>query len=463
LLKPGLTSGTNSIAVLPFENLSGDPAQGYFAAGIAGEIRNTLTRIAGLKVAGSISSEAVRNDDAQAAAARLGVSNILTGNVRQTASTIRVTAELIDGRTGLAKWSETYDRAPGDVIKIQTDIAQNVARALAIALSASVKKALAAGETSNVAAQQLVYQARALSYQWTVPAFQRSLQLLDQAISLDPNYARAHAMKSFVANNLASAASTPAGLAKGRAEALQYAKTALSIAPDLPIAHSALAYAYSNNLQLKEALREHSVALSLGGGDPDVIRNYGWDRSTILGARATDALRYVDEALALDPLNSASHLAHVDVLFTWRRYAEAVSYSLKLQRESPDLFTFPDTFGRSLLMLGKVKEAASEFAQVEDANDRAVSEALLAARTGARDVALGKLAALRERMGDMASWVSGQIYAQAGDKDRAFAALRRALELRISWLAGLNSDPFIDPLRSDPRYAPLAAAIGFPV
>ncbi|HEU5285456.1 MAG TPA: TIR domain-containing protein, partial [Sphingomicrobium sp.] len=195
LLKPKSAGAPDSIAVLPFKNLSGDPAQAYFAAGVAGEIRNILTRIAGLKVAGSTSSEAVREEDAQTAAKKLGVINILTGNVRQTPSTIRISAELIDGRTGLAKWSQNYDRAPGDVIRIQTEIAENVTRALAVALGASARKALAA-ETSNVAAQTLAFQARDLSWQLTVPALQRCLQLLDQAISLDPNYARAYALKS---------------------------------------------------------------------------------------------------------------------------------------------------------------------------------------------------------------------------------------------------------------------------
>lgn len=347
------------------------------------------------------------------------------------------------------------------MIRIQTDIAQNVARALAVALSASVKEALAAGETRNVAAQQLVFQARNLSYQYTIAAFQRSLQLLDRAISLDPNYARAYAIKSFVANNLASAADTPTDLARGRAGALQYARTALSIAPNLPIARSALGFAYYLSLQLGEALREHSIALSLASGDSDVIRNYGWTRSDIFGTRA-DALRFVDEALALDPLNSASHLAHVEVLFNSRRYAEAISYSLKLKRESPELFTFPATLGRSFSMLGRTKEAALAFGQVQDAEDRIVGEALLAAKTGDRKLAVAKLAALRQRRGDMACFEFGKIYAQAGDKDRAFAALDRALEIRLSGLARLKTDPFIDPLRGDPRYAPLVNSIGFP-
>lgn len=447
--------GSDSIAVVPFDNLSSDPAQAYFAAGIAGEIRNTLTRIDGLKVAGSTSSDAVREDDAQTAARKLGVANILTGNVRQTPSMIRVTAELIDGETGLAKWSQNYDRAPGDVITIQTDIAQQVARALALAFSASARKALAAGETGNIAAQTLVFQARDLSYQFTVPAFQQSLRLLDQAISLDRNYARAYAMKSFVANNLATeTARTPDELARGRDQALQYARVALSIAPDLPIARSALGFGYSLKLQLGESLREHGKALSLASGDSDVIRNYGYMMSNI--GRAEEALRHVDQALALDPLNPGSHTAHLSVLLDARRYADVVSYSLKLKRESPELFRSRHLLGQALLMLGRTDEASVAF------GPDITGEALVAARRGNRALALAKLAELKARDGEFANYHEARVHAQLGDRAAAFAALERAWEVRNSKLIELKVDPFLEPLRGDPRYAALVRKIGFP-
>ncbi len=454
LLEPESAGSSDSIAVLPFANLSGDPAQAYFAAGIAGEIRNILTRIAGLKVAGSTSSEAVGEDDAQTAAKKLGVTNILTGSVRQTPSAIRVAVELIDGRTGLAKWSQNYDRAPGDVIRIQTEIAENVTRALAVALGASARKALAA-ETSNVAAQTLAFQARDLSWQYTVPAFQRCLQLIDQAIALDPNYGRAYALKAFFINNLASlTATTPAELARGRVQALQYAKTAVSKAPDLPIARSGLGVAYGLTLQVSKSLREHEIAITLPGGEPDVMRNYGHAMSR--SGKHDEALRYVDQALALDPLNAGSHRAHVSVLFEARRYEEAVRYSLKLKQESPELFDFEHSLGRALLMLGRTKEAAQAL------GDSIIDQALLAARTGDPDLALAKLAELRQREGDMSSLSYAAIYAQVGDKERAFAALDRAWEVRDAGLLGVKVNPFLDPLRSDPRYAALVKRIGFP-
>lgn len=455
LLQRGVADASNSIAVLPFANLSADPEQAHFAEGIAGEIRNTLTRIAGLKVAGSTSSAAVAEDDAETAARKLGVANILTGSARQTPSTIRVTAELIDGETGLTKWSQNYDRTPGDAIKIQTDIAGDVVRALAVALSASEKESLAAGETSNIAAQTLVFQARNLSYQLTVPALQQSLQLLEKAISLDPNYARAYAMKSFVANQLVrQTARTPAELASGRDQALEYAKVALSIAPNLPIARSALGFAHELKLQMRESLREHKIALSLASGDPDVIRNYGYAMNRI--GQPEEALRYVDEALALDPLNSVSHRAHVTVLFDARRYEEAVRYSLKLKQESPELFRFPALLGHSLLMLGRTEEAALAF------GENITGEALLAARSGNRELALAKLAALEERYREFGSFDSARIYAQLGDMDAAFEALNRAWEVRDSSLLALKNDPYLDPLRGDSRYAALVKRLGLP-
>lgn len=455
ILKPEETNGSDSIAVLPFANLSGDPRQAYFADGIAGEIRNTLMRIAGLKVAGSTSSAAVREDDAQTAAKKLGVATILAGNVRQTPLTIRVTAELIDGETGIAKWSENYDRAPGDVIRIQTDIAENVARALSVALRASTITALAASETASVAAQQLAFQARELSYQFTEPAFHQSIKLIDKAIAIDPNYARAFALKSFFASNLAEFAKTLADAARGRSEAVRYARKALSLAPKLPIARSALAYAYQLSLRLREAMHQHRIAFSLASGDPDVIRNYGWTRSSILG-ETSEGLRLVDEARALDPLNSSSHYAHADVLFDARRYSEVVSYSRHVERDLPQLFRFQELLGHALLLLGQTAEATAIFSQ------SIIGTALCAARTGNRELALAKLAELRGRDGDMANYNYGRILAQLGNKDAAFAALKRAWENRDAGLMALKTDPYLDPLRTDSRYASLLREMNFP-
>ena len=140
-LKPGAAAASNRIAVMSFSNMSGDPTQAYFSDGIAEELRGALSRV-GMEVIGRASSDAVKDLDTKTAAAKLGVANILTGSVRRSPETIRIGAQLVNGKDGVEKWAQNYDRAPGDTIKIQTDIAARVASALSIALGAVKKAAL---------------------------------------------------------------------------------------------------------------------------------------------------------------------------------------------------------------------------------------------------------------------------------------------------------------------------------
>ena len=143
------------IAVLPFANLSGDPAQAYFSDGIAEELRGALSRI-GLEVIGRTSSDAVRELDATEAAAKLGVANILTGSVRRSPETIRISAQLVGGNDGVERWAQSYDRAPGDTIKIQADIAASVAEALERRARHGGARRADAGRDADSVAQDLV-------------------------------------------------------------------------------------------------------------------------------------------------------------------------------------------------------------------------------------------------------------------------------------------------------------------
>jgi Flp pilus assembly protein TadD len=144
-------------------------------------------------------------------------------------------------------------------------------------------------------------------------------------------------------------------------------------------------------------------------------------------------------------------------LFKARRYEEAVRYSLKLKEESPELFKFAHLLGHALLMLGRTKEADLAFAEGQNTG----SQALLAARSGNRDLALRKLTELRQRDGDMSNFQYALIYAQVGDKEAAFGALNRAWEVRDAALLDVKVNPYLDPLRSDPRHAALVKRVGF--
>jgi serine/threonine-protein kinase len=253
LLKPSGTPALASIAVLPFANLSGDPAQAYFSDGIADQIRSALTRLGGLTVIGSTSSEAVRNEDARTAARKLDVAHILTGNVRQSPSTIRVTAELIDGRTGADRWTQDYDRAPGDAIEIQTDIATKVAQALSLTLGQIGRTALKVGGTNNAQAQDLLLQAMAApARDDTEKGTLSTIALLDRALALDPGYAEAHARKAQYLEFWASQfAANVTEKERAQSQATQSAQRAIKLAPELSLGYGALGAIHQDQLQLR--------------------------------------------------------------------------------------------------------------------------------------------------------------------------------------------------------------------
>ena len=463
LLKPASASATGSIAVLPFANLSGDPAQVYFSDGIAEELRSALSRIAGLKVVGRTSSEAVRNDDAQTAAKKLEVATILTGSVRQSPSTIRVTAELIDGKTGIDRWSQDYDRSPGDSIKIQTDIAENVANALSAALGGAAKAVVSIGGTQNPAAQRLFIQAGAVTEKdINDETAHQAFDLLDAATALDPNYAAAYARKSGILTAYANSyAKSAQELAQQRSDSLRLARLALKIAPNLAQAHMSLASLYKSNLQMGPAYAEAKRAIELAPGDAFIVALYASFASTL--GHSSEALQAGDQAIALDPLNTLAFNLRMRTLFTARRYADVLRASQELDRKSAENLSDPAVPGEALVMLGRNSEAQVYFAKLPpDFWARLTGEAIIMARTGDRAGAERKLATLQQNYRDAASYQYGQIYAQLGDKDRAFANLEHGFAIKDAGLQGLKTDPLLDPIRSDPRFAALLRKMNFP-
>jgi TolB-like protein/Tfp pilus assembly protein PilF len=455
-------AASESIAVLPFANLSGDPKQAFFSDGIAEELRSALARLAGLKVVGRTSSEAVRNEDAETAANKLGVPNILTGSVRQSPETIRVSAQLIDGKNGIERWSQNYDRLPGDAIKIQTDIAENVARAMSITLGVAAQRAIAVGGTKNADAQKLLFQALEAARRGDKQALQEGISWADAAIKLDPKYADAYAYKALFTNWYASTyARDVPELFSMRAEAMETAKFALELAPDLANAHRALAEIHRLVLEIGPAIREYRRALELAPGNSGPIADY----ALVLGflGKVVEAARLADQAINLDPLNINSYAARFFVLISAHRYAEAVSFSQNLEQGRPHLFNWPEGVAHALIMQNKLKEAEGYLQKAPaDSYNRLVNEAAIAARTGRRAEVPALVGKIRELYGDAASYQYGQVYAQFGDKDRAFASLDRAWKIRDSGLLKIKVDQFMDPLRSDPRYAALLSKLNFP-
>jgi serine/threonine-protein kinase len=462
LLKPGSAQAANSVAVLPFANLSGDPAQAYFSDGLAEELRTALSRIPELKVMARTSSEKVRDDDIETAARKLDVANILTGSVRRSPSTIRISTQLIDGRDGLERWSEAYDRPVGDTLRIQIDIAQKVATALSIRLVGNSRKTLALGGTNNPAAQDLLLQVTGDRDPGNRAAFERNLALLDEALKLDPNYAEAHARKGYLMMVKAGTYSSSAKQADlGHAQALASADRAIAIAPRMALGHAIRGNILRQRLEMRSALASAERANSLPGDDVGVIIVYSLLLAQI--GRSAEALRLSARIISLDPLSPVSHETHAVNLYIARRYAEAAANARRSLEIGPSGERARAYLGHSLLAQAKAAEAATEYRKLEPTDyRRLLGQAIIAARAGQRPVAFENLRQMQRLHGDSALYQFGEIYAQLGLPDEAFKQLELAFEARDSGMSGFRVDPFLDPIRKDPRFASLERKLDFP-
>jgi serine/threonine-protein kinase len=461
LLKPA-PANAKRIAVMPFANLSGDEKQAYFSEGVAEELRAALSRIQ-LEVIGSASSAAVKDLDSKAAASKLGVANILTGSVRRSPETIRINAQLVSGSDGVERWAQSYDRAPGDAIKIQSDIAANVAQALSVALGQAKRAALSLGGTSDSGAQDLVLQARQLLRDADAPeAYRKCISLADGAIARDANYADAYVAKAFAVGAFASTfAPSPAEMARQIALAEATARKAIQIAPNLGSAHVTLGALEGAQLKFRSSLQYVRHALALAPEDSFVL-SMALVGISYLG-NGEEALGLADRLTALDPLNAQAYRIKADLLMTQRRYQQSIEAARNALALAPNLRSAHTSIAYNLILLDRLKDATGELRAVPtDDPYRLAGEGMIAARS--RDAgAVGEIIArMRPLMGDAASYQYAQIYAQAGDAGRAFISLENALAAKDPGLNQLKVDPFLEPIRADPRYAALIRKLDFP-
>ena len=460
LLRPD-EARANSIAVLPFANLSGDPGQAYFSDGMAEELRSALSRIAGLKVVARTSSEMVRDSDAKSAARKLGVEHIVSGSVRRSPSTIRVNAQLVGGNDGLERWSQTFDRPAGDLLEIQTSIAENVAQALSVQLANTDREVLTLGGTHDPAAQDLYL--RSFSRQSdTKDALNEAVGLVNGAIALDPNFAQAHSRKAFIVSMLAAIyALSREESARNYRVALESVQRALAIEPRLANAYATRGSIFRDNLDMRRAMADLERADALPGEDAHALRIHGIMLAQ--SRRFEEALQKIGRANALDPLNPVSLEAEALVLVFARRYPEGVAAARRSLSLTPNRLQAHRLLANTLMLQGKDAEARSEYSRLDPTDyRRLVGEAMLAARAGDRATALSKLRDMERRYGDAATYQYCQVYAQLNMPDEAISALHRAVAARDPGVPHIQVDPFLDPIRRDPRFGEIVAKLNFP-
>jgi TolB-like protein/Tfp pilus assembly protein PilF len=392
----------HSIAVLPFANLSEDKNQEYFSDGLTEEILNSLARINELQVAGRTSSFYFKREHADLAtiAHKLNVAAVLEGSVRRSAQTVRVSTELVNAVTGFRLWSETYDRNLGDVLKLQTDIANSVAGALRVALLRDMSAKIELGGTRNPEAFDAYLRGLKIFGSFhDGNDVQAAIDAFTEAIRRDPTYALAFAGRSQAFTRYAEEFATGKPIQDNFARARADAYKAVDLAGDLADAHLALAQVFeSGSLDYPRGNEEYERAAELAPGNAQVMRDYGL--FVVRMGKPDAGIAAVRRAVVLDPLNRSSHSYLGLALNYARRYEEGIAAEQAALMLDPNRVQLYAVRGLAYYALGNLQSARTSCEIRPDNWQSQQCLAMVYAKLGRHGDAEAVLAKMRASMGD---------------------------------------------------------------
>ncbi len=459
-----LADGTRRIAVLPFENMSGDPEQRYFSDGLTSEIRTQLSRNAHLRIAGQTSSEKARDGEADGRdiASALGVDFLLRGNVQKDRGRVKVDAELTEAATGLNRWANTWERPLSDIFAVQAEIGAAVADALSAAIDGRTASAdVQVGGTANVQAFDAFLHGLAL-YEAGIDedSDRRALSYFERATALDERYAGAHAARAralLVIGNLYAAQEERVRVFDSAEAAALLATT---LAPEFAEGFSALGFALATGQHdMRRARAPFERSYALAPGSADVLARYATFRTNLRDHDlATDVIL---RAATLDPLNARTFRSQGDIRYNAGDYAAATVAYRKAIELNPTLAGVHASMGFAQLMAGAEDDARASFSMERSSVRRLPGLAILAHRAGDQKAADAALAALITEYGDKSHYQYAQVYAQWGDVAKALTSLQAAWDLRDGGIMLMYADPLLASLRSSADYLALAKAVGF--
>lgn len=454
-----------SIAVLPFANLSRDPDNAYFAAGIQDEIITRLSKIGDLKVISCPSTQRFKSapDDIPAIAAQLRVANVLEGSVQRTPDKVRVNVQLIKAATDDHLWADTFDRQLTDIFGVESEIAKTIAETLRAKLSGSEQNAIAARPTENTDAYQLYLRGRFFWNKRTGQNLNKAADYFNQAIAADPNYALAYVglADSYVLMPLYGAGTPQDCYPKAKAAA----EKALQLDDTLAEAHTSLAQIFCYyDLDFVRAAREYQRAIELNPNYPTAHQWYGSSALTALG-RFDEAIAEVKRAIALDPLSLVINADLGNSYYRARRYDEAIKQLRKTVDLDPGFYYAHWNLGSALAANGDLAGAIEEYEKARSLND---DPSMLGLLGNAYAAAEKKAEAIKIR--DELEAISKQRYVSdysfaivnlgLGYRDEALRRLQRSYQDRAGdSLRFIRVDPLLDPLRRDPRFEALSEKI----
>jgi TolB-like protein/Tfp pilus assembly protein PilF len=454
-----------SIAVLPFENLSHDPDNAYFADGIQEEILTRLAKIADLKVISRTSTQHFKSspDNLPQIAKQLGVANILEGSVQKVADQVRVNVQLINATTDAHLWAESFDRQLTDIFRIESEIAKTIADTLQAKLTGSEKRAIAAQPTENSEAHEFYLKGRYFWNKRTANDLKTAISYFQQAIDKDPNYALAYAG---LADSYALLPDFSAGSPQESFPPAKIAaKKALALDDTLAEAHTSLAQVlYSYDLDFDGSTREFRRAIEL---NPNYAMAHHWLGIGPLtrSGRFEEAIAEGKRAVELDPLSLINSTDLGVTYFLARRYDEAIEQLRKTSEMDPVFYYAHYLLGQALELKGDIVGAIEEYQKARALNDDPQVLAALGhayASSGKKTEALKVLNQLKElsKQRYVSAYSFAIFYLGLGDKEEALRWLEKSYQDRAGTdISSIKIDPFLDALRGDPRFEALVAKV----
>ena len=454
-----------SIAVLPFESLSEDKSNTYFAEGVQDEILTRLAKVADLKVISRTSTQHFKSspENLPQIAKQLGVAHILEGSVQKANDQVRVNVQLINALTDAHLWAETYDRKLTDIFAVESNIAKTIAESLQAKLTGSEKISIAKVPTANTEAYELYLKGRFFWNKRTGADLKRAIDYFNQAIAKDPNYALAYAglADSYTLLSVFGAASPQDSIPQARVAA----KKALELDNTLAEAHASSGRILSGyDYDFERAIAEFERAIQL---NPNYATSYHWISNGPLTARGEfdRAITEGKRAVELDPLSMIDNADLGQIYFYALRYDEAISQVAKAIEIDPHSYLAHYYLGQIYQLQGHLTEAIAEYQKAVELDDDPQALAFLGqaqARIGQHDKAQKILSRMTEEAKSryVSAYSFALMFIALGDKERAIDALERAYrEGAANDIITIRVDPMLEDLRGQPRFEALAEKI----
>jgi serine/threonine-protein kinase len=464
---PATTSSEfKSLAVLPLENLSGDPAQEYFADGMTDALIGNLAKIGALRVISRTSAMHYKGarKPLPEIARELNVDVVIEGTVLRSGDRVRIHAQLIQAANDRHLWSETYERDLRDALKLQSEVAQTIAREIQTRITPADQARLTGHREGNREAFDAYLQGRYHRNKGSEAALRTAIAHLQRAIRLDPNYALAYAELARCYNTFSTVLISAQPPLELRRLAEEAAAQALALDGSIVEARLALGHVKNYNWDWRGAEREFKQALELSPNNADVHNHYA--RFLVANGRAREAIAEIEYAQQLDPLSTDIGTYRGYALLCARRYDEAI-------RQFQSVLVMDPNYQRAYWHLGQAYAANNQF---DEAIRTYETLAALAGRTPSMLGFLGQSYGLAGRRTEANQILNellelsrrryvtppavASVYMGLGDNDRAFAWLEKAYQERSNYLAYLNVFPGVDSLRPDPRFQELVRRIG---